>query len=392
MQEIHDRRDLERLLESGAPLANVVLRSLDLRDIGRRVASRDLRGAAFLGCDLTPGDLLAAVGGRALVFPDLPNLPYEPWRTTLYTPDELFSGFDPDAPCTYCETLDARVYRHFIAMGGATEAPMLEAFAQRLHDHGVTEAMDALLANHDKIVAFMGGHGMSRADDLYLEVARMAAALARRGFLVATGGGPGAMEAANLGARFADAEDGALVDAVGLLAEAPTYTHQDWLAQALRARRRHAATLDTSPIPTLGVPTFFYGHEPPNAFATHHAKYFANCVREDGLVSLATHGIVYAPGSAGTVQEIFQDACQNHYGTVRGLVSPMALFGTQYWSERLPVLPLLRALSGSSWGDRVFVSDDPREIVGFLVEQGPRKLDRAGWSFCAAFCEPLSGP
>ena len=42
---------------------------------------------------------------------------------------------------------------------------------------------------------------MSRADPLYLEVARMAARLGRDGFLVATGGGPGAMEAANLGAR-----------------------------------------------------------------------------------------------------------------------------------------------------------------------------------------------
>lgn len=387
MQEVHDEDSLTRLLESGGPLANVVIRGLDLRQEGAALLARDLRGAVLLGCQLTPRDLLAAIGGGAIVFPDLPDLPYEPWRTKLYTPEELFAGFDPDEPCTYCDTLDARVYRHFISMGGASEAPMLEAFAQRLHDHGVTEALEDRLRRHDRVVAFMGGHGLSRSDRVYREVARMAAALARRGFLVATGGGPGAMESANLGARFAAADDAALTEAIAVLEAAPTYTHRDWLAQAFRARRRHAAVLDASPVPTIGVPTFFYGHEPPNAFASHHAKYFANCVREDGLVSLATHGIVYAPGSAGTVQEIFQDACQNHYGTVRSLVSPMALFGTRYWSERLPVLPLLRALSGDKWGDQILVSDDPEEIVAFLAEHGPRKLDRAAWSYCAALCD-----
>jgi predicted Rossmann-fold nucleotide-binding protein len=232
----------------------------------------------------------------------------------------------------------------------------------------------------------MGGHGLSRADPTYLAVARMAGDLAARGFMVATGGGPGAMEAANLGARFAARDDAALAAAVAQLAEAPLYNHQDWLAKAYVVRRDHAALLEQPPMPTLGVPTFFYGHEPPNAFATVHAKYFANCIREDGLVSLATHGIIYAPGSAGTVQEIFQDACQNHYGTVHGLVSPMALFGVEYWSEKLPVVPLLGALSKGVWQDRVVVSDDPAAIVAFLVAQGPRALDRKAWSFCSAFC------
>jgi predicted Rossmann-fold nucleotide-binding protein len=174
------------------------------------------------------------------------------------------------------------------------------------------------------------------------------------------------------------------VDAVQALGAAPLYKDREWLARAFLVRERHGAAMARARMPTLGVPTFFYGHEPPNAFATHHAKYFANCVREDGLVSLATHGIVFAPGSAGTVQEIFQDACQNHYGTVRGLVSPMVLYGTRAWSETLPVAPLLRALAGQAWGDRILLSDDPVEILRFVTETGPRRLDRAAWSFCAA--------
>jgi predicted Rossmann-fold nucleotide-binding protein len=265
--------------------------------------------------------------------------------------------------------------------------PLLEAFARRLHDHGVSEALEALLARHERVVAFMGGHGMSRADPLYLEVARMAARLGRDGFLVATGGGPGAMEAANLGARYAQLPSDALARAAAELAKAPTYKDREWLAAAARVRR--ALDPDAERLgrtDTLGVPTFFYGHEPPNAFATHHAKYFANCVREEGLVSLATHGIVYAPGSAGTVQEIFQDACQNHYGTVRGLVSPMVLFGVRYWTEELPALPLLEQLAASGWRDRVLATDDPNAVVTFLAAHGPRSAHRASWSFCGAMC------
>ncbi len=386
MREIHRLDDLLPLLASGAPLLDTVLVGLDLRADGAALAGRDLRGLVVLGCTLTPTDLVAVINAGALVFPPITGLPYEPWRTSLYSPEELFEGFVAADPCTYCDTLDARVYRHFRAMGGSDEPPMLEAFTQRLHDHGITQALETLLQNHERVIAIMGGHGMSRASDTYLEVARLAGELAARGFLVATGGGPGAMEAANLGARLAGRDDTALRDAVHTLAAAPSYTDQAWLAQAYRVRADHAALLASAPVPTLGVPTFFYGHEPPNAFATHHAKYFANCLREEGLVSLATHGIVYAPGSAGTVQEIFQDACQNHYGTVRGLVSPMALLGTTYWTETLPAVPLLRALAGDRWGDRVLVTDDRAEILAFLVDHGPRQLDRAAWSFCGAYC------
>ncbi len=386
MREIHNLDDLLPLLASGAPLLDTVLRGLDLRADGAALAGRDLQGLVLLGCSLTPTDIVAVINAGALVFPPITGLPYEPWRTSLYSPEELFDGFVADDPCTYCDTLDARVYRHFRATGGADEPPMLEAFTRRLHDHGISQALEAMLRSHDRVVAIMGGHGMSRATEVYLDVARLAGEFAARGFLVATGGGPGAMEAANLGARLAGRDDAALRDAVRTLAAAPTYTDHAWLAQAFRVRADHAALLASAPVPTLGVPTFFYGHEPPNAFATHHAKYFANCLREEGLVSLATHGIVFAPGSAGTVQEIFQDACQNHYGTVRGLVSPMALLGTTYWTDTLPAVPLLRALAGDRWGDRVLVTDDRAEILAFLVDHGPRRLDRAAWSFCGAHC------
>lgn len=386
MHELHDLSALKGHLAANKPLADTVLAGLDLRgglvDL-RAIAVTD---AVFLGCQLDADALVDLISRGALVFPRLEGLPYEPWRTRLYSPDELFRGFDEKDPCTYCDTPDARIYGHFKKTGGAAEAPLLEAFARRLHDHGITEALEALLSRHPRVVAFMGGHAMRRDDPAFLRVAQMAARLAKDGFLVATGGGPGAMEAANLGARFGDAPSGRLEAAVQALSVAPLYSDREWLAAAFRVREANRDVLAGSPT-TLGVPTFFYGHEPPNLFATHHAKYFANCTREEGLVSLATHGIVFAPGAAGTVQEIFQDACQNHYGTVRGEVAPMALFGRRYWTEELPVWPALEALAKrGKWTDRVLVSDEPDEVLQFLATVGPRSLSRASWSFCGAFC------
>src|SRR5690606_924160 len=95
---------------------------------------------------------------------------------------------------------------------------------------------EALLRRHDRVVAFMGGHSMLRTDPRYGDVARLAARLSSRGFVVATGGGPGAMEAANLGARFAKAQD-ALAEAGEILARAPSYRDEAWLATAFEARR-----------------------------------------------------------------------------------------------------------------------------------------------------------
>lgn len=50
-------------------------------------------------------------------------------------------------------------------------------------------------------------------------------------------------------------------------------------------------------MPSLGIPTWKYGHEPSNVFATWQAKFFSNAVREDGLIQIANCGIIYTPGN-----------------------------------------------------------------------------------------------
>jgi predicted Rossmann-fold nucleotide-binding protein len=104
--------------------------------------------------------------------------------------------------------------------------------------------------------------------------------------------------------------------------------------------------LDTCPDgrDNLGIPTWHYGHEPPNVFASGIAKYFRNSTREATLLQVCDAGIVFLPGLAGTVQEVFQDACENYYAD-RSAIAPMVLVGRRYWTEELPVWPLLRALA-----------------------------------------------
>lgn len=180
----------------------------------------------------------------------------------------------------------------------------------------------------------MGSHDMSREAPIYEKTARLALALARASYFVATGGGPGLMEAANLGAYAAGFQDpeAVLSTAIEQLKAAPVYNHRGWLKVGFEAWQAMGAPADPEASRSLGIPTWFYGHEPPNVFATDIAKYFENSVREEGLLAIAQGGVIYTEGNGGTVQEIFQDANQNYYRTYGQSKSPMILFDTAYWN------------------------------------------------------------
>jgi predicted Rossmann-fold nucleotide-binding protein len=147
------------------------------------------------------------------------------------------------------------------------------------------------------------------------------------------------MEAANLGGRLAHQPEAALAEALDRLAATPSYrpSVDAWVATA-----RSVTELGDSP--SLGIPTWFYGHEPSNVFATAIAKYFRNALREAILLQICDAGIVFLPGAAGTVQEVFQDACENYYAD-DGSVAPMVLIGGSYWTSTVPVWPLLQSLA-----------------------------------------------
>ena len=337
-------------------LGALAVQGLDLRDRESAVLAHEWPHAVFLGCLLTPAAESHVLASGATVFPPFDHLPYNPYRGQLYSPDELRN-----------DDLDGTIYEHQAKWRTAPPAPILEALAQRIHDHAIDEALHGFLVDHPKVVAIMGGHSLTRDQPTYRVVADVARALTRSGRLVVTGGGPGAMEAGNLGAWLSSQPDDALDDALAVLSLAVDYSTQEYLDAGRKVIERYpnGAT-------SLAIPTWFYGHEPTNDFATHVAKYFSNSIREDGLLAIATHGVVYTPGAAGTIQEVFMDATQNHYATF-GVLSPMVFLDSAYWADdRLAAPLLLRQLAGDRpYADMIAVFDDPNDIVSFIEEHPP---------------------
>ena len=299
--------------------------------------------------------------------PTLPRPePFDPLRKGLYTAGELMEGYTPANPDG---ALDRRIARHFVAAGGRNPPSAAEAIAQRLHDFGIDRALTAWLGGEGgtapKVVGVMGSHSTRRDDPQYALVAELGWRLARAGFLVATGGGPGLMEAANLGAYLSKHEDrGALDRALAILKDAPAYESDP--AGYIEATRRALADMPNGAT-SLGVPTWVYPDEPVNLFSSHIAKYFSNSMREEGLIAIGSHGVVIASDTPGTVREVFQAAEQDSYW-VSDRRSPMILLGPQSASA---FELLSRYARRDGYADLVRSFADPREAVDFIQRTPP---------------------
>ena len=330
--------------------------------------------------------------------------PFQTDRRLLYTSAELLSGFSPDAPSTLAQTPDYQIYRYWVSKG-RYKPDRHEATLQCLHDNSITYAL-AHFIERRKVVGIMGGHDIQRDSDLFAKVSFLARSLTKEGFLVASGGGPGVMEAAHFGSLFAAESDMQFVDAQNKLAaqsvfpaDAGTVVNKrgvvnqtvlsklaEWITPAI-ALRKSVAT----PCESLGIPTWRYGHEPTAVFATHIAKYFENSVREDGLLSIASSGIVYAQGGAGTLQEVFQSAVFNAYSDVDRGPSPMIFLGTDFW-ERSGALTVLRGVLGQeSFKRYVTCTDDDDEIRQVLLAFSNSNLNRSDYPRTKASSLPVLG-
>ncbi len=363
---------LDRLVRQGTNLNCTVIQGLDLRETDLEWKKIECGGAVFLGCKFPSSvSVCDLIEKGALIFPEFSDLPYNPYRPELYTREELMEGWSEEEDLS----LDKKIYDHFVAHG-KKDPDIVEALAERLHDHAIDDGLTDLLEGRiekdgqKKVVAIMGGHSTGRDDPSFRKVAHLARALTAEGFFIASGGGPGIMEATNLGAYLADLSEGELDAVLDDLASAPKYSDEGYIEAANRVIEKYPTGHSS-----LAIPTWFYGHEPTNMFSAHVAKYFSNSIREDGLLAIARYGIVFAPGRAGTTQEIFQDACQNHYASL-GEVSPMVFLDSERYTKETPLWETVQTLSkGRHYHDYLCLSDEVEEIVSFIKSHPPVASD-----------------
>ena len=183
MREIETIAEMEAFLATAEKFSCVAVQSVDLTGFTEEFMKRDVEESVFLGCTLDMNVVMKLIASGNCVFPAIKGVPYQPYRGQLYSKESIFDGFIADRPETYKQTTDYRVYRHWEATGKYHPESILETLARRLHDHAITNALNALIApwrDSSRIIAIMGGHSLYRSNADYRKVAQIAKRLSEK--------------------------------------------------------------------------------------------------------------------------------------------------------------------------------------------------------------------
>jgi uncharacterized protein (TIGR00730 family) len=155
----------------------------------------------------------------------------------------------------------------------------------------------------------------------YYELARgMGAALAREGFTVMTGGGPGVMEAANRGAREAGG-------------------------------------------PSVGCNIILPKEQSHNAYLDRFVECRYFFVRKM-LLAKYSYAFIAAPGGYGTLDELFEVTVLIQTGKMKRF--PVVLLGKEFWAGMIDFIRTTfigEATISPEDIDRILVTDDPEEAA-----------------------------
>jgi uncharacterized protein (TIGR00730 family) len=165
----------------------------------------------------------------------------------------------------------------------------------------------------------------------YALTRRMGEALARAGFTVMTGGGPGLMEAANRGAK----------DGGGY---------------------------------SVGCNIVLPVEQRPNPYLDRWVETDSFFVRKVVLAKYS-YAFVAAPGGIGTLDELFEVAVLVQTGKMKDF--PLVLLGVEYWTPLLEVLrkTLVPARTiDAADVDRFHLTDSPDEAAGLIRERALRQF------------------
>jgi uncharacterized protein (TIGR00730 family) len=172
-------------------------------------------------------------------------------------------------------------------------------------------------------VSLFGGARVARDHPYYAEARRVAAALAKAGFSIITGGGPGMMEACNLGAREAGGQS------IGLNIKLPF-------------------------------------EQKVNDFVETGLQFDYFFVRKVMFVKYSC-GFVGLPGGFGTLDEIFEAITLKQTGKMPNV--PVVLYGRAFWEGLLEWLsrePLQHGLIAPADFELIRVTDSPDEVVAWM--------------------------
>jgi uncharacterized protein (TIGR00730 family) len=172
-------------------------------------------------------------------------------------------------------------------------------------------------------ISFFGSARFGESSEHYAPARELAAEVAKLGFAVMTGGGPGLMEAANRGAK----------DVGGA---------------------SYGATIDI-------------GREPANRFVDQRIPFHYFFARKVVLVKYS-YGFVHLPGGFGTLDEMFEALVLMQ--TDRLGEFPVILYGTKYWGGMVDWISTTLLSAGAILQedvDRFLLTDDPAEVVAVLA-------------------------
>ncbi|HUM12112.1 MAG TPA: TIGR00730 family Rossman fold protein [Myxococcaceae bacterium] len=180
-------------------------------------------------------------------------------------------------------------------------------------------------------VTVFGSARYAEAHPAYALTRRVGAALARVGFTVMTGGGPGLMEAANRGAK----------EAGGV---------------------------------SVGCNIVLPVEQKPNAYLDRWVETRSFFVRKVVLAKYS-YAFVAAPGGLGTLDELFEVAVLVQTGKMRDF--PLVLLGIEYWRPlveylRQQLLPA-RTIDAADV-DRFWLTDSPEEAAEYVREVALHKF------------------
>ncbi len=188
------------------------------------------------------------------------------------------------------------------------------------------------LATVTRGVSIFGSARTAPGDSVYLAAQETGGMLAKAGFAVITGGGPGVMEAANRGAFEAGGTS------IGCNIELPF-------------------------------------EQRPNPYLTRSLTFNYFFVRKTMFVKYSTAFIIY-PGGFGTLDELFEALTLIQTKKIRNF--PVVLFGKDYWSGMLKWIEDVMLREGNiSESDMqlLYLTDSPAEAVE-IVKKSQDALQR----------------